>query len=266
MESFRPHIIIHLASALRGDHRECLLRTNIQGTRVLVDSLLRSKDCYCLPVAVLGSSGSVYGPVSAAQLPITEYNHCAPVEGYGKSKLAAEQLAQLLVTEREIRLPIARIFNVVGPGQDSRHVAGRMAAQFTSLRAGRQQSIQLGNLDATRDFIDVSDVARALVLLALDQSASGPFNVASGTELSVLDLLNHFRSLTLSSPQIEPAEEIRNDVRRHYADISRLKAIGFECRRSIEQSVESLLSYYQEIRAGDPASETAMSSPLSPGP
>jgi GDP-4-dehydro-6-deoxy-D-mannose reductase len=232
---FKPDVVIHLASALRGDERSQLLRTNIEGTGILLDSLAKSA---CSPVFVLASSGAVYG--NTGSLPLREEQACLPPDEYALSKLAAEHLAIILANRRGIKLRIARIFNAIGPGQDDRNVGGRIARQFAAILRGDAKCLKLGPLTPTRDFIDVRDVASALVFLANSQHAEGVFNVGSGRETSVRQLVSYFSALTGVHPEIE-SSEAPIDVPRHFADVSRITNLGFHCSFTIEQSVSELL-------------------------
>jgi nucleoside-diphosphate-sugar epimerase len=115
---FRPDCVFHLASALHSAPERELAATNIAGTA----SLLRALEGTGTRL-VLGSSASVYG--SPGRLPIDEAHPCAPVNAYGTTKLAAEQLA----ARHGAGVVIARVFNVVGPGQSEDHVCGRLASR-----------------------------------------------------------------------------------------------------------------------------------------
>ena len=126
LEEFRPQKIVHLASGLRGDARKSLFESNAEGTARLLEAAGRIEGY--APMIVLGSSGGVYGQASAEELPFAETAPCSPIDEYSISKLSAELLARMLARRFGFRLRIARIFNVVGPGQDERHIAGQLAA------------------------------------------------------------------------------------------------------------------------------------------
>ncbi len=110
--NFRPAKIIHLASGLRGDRRDDLIRTNVEGTAALLDAIGRAGNFS--PTFVLCSSGGVYGnPVS---LPLSETASCEPLDEYSKTKLAAELVTRSSAAQQGFRLIVARIFNIVGAG------------------------------------------------------------------------------------------------------------------------------------------------------
>src|SRR6266545_1045535 len=82
----------------------------------------------------------------------------APVDLYSLTKLASEDATRILAEQHGLRVVWARMFNLVGPGQEERHFFGRVASQLCAIRAGlRSPELELGELDHTRDFLDVRD-------------------------------------------------------------------------------------------------------------
>lgn len=240
---FQPHWVFHLASGLRDDSPAGLCRTNVEGSTVLTQALV---DAGCRPEKVVyGSSGSVYGV--PRQLPLDEDAATEPCNLYGITKLAGERSSRLLTDQNELPAVWARLFNLVGPGQDERHVcgyfAGSLAHMLTSARARR---MSVGPLTATRDFIDVRDAARALVLLASAGQPGQTYNIASGYEVAISEvlasLLQH-AGLT-DQVRIDEAPARAGDVARHVADVKRLKRIGFAPQMSLHRSLHDLLNYY----------------------
>ncbi len=240
----RPDVIVHLASGLRGDARGMLFETNVEGTARLLEAAGTIENYR--PMVLLGSSGGVYGNVSSDQLPLKESMPCDPVDEYSVSKLAAEQLARSLARRFGFRLKIARIFNVIGPGQDERHAAGRIAAELKRVQTGEQECLRIGSLTPTRDFMDVRDAAAALCKLAADDLPDGIYNVGSGVETSVEQLLAAFLGASRLQVRIEHAEPRRFDIPRHFADIGRLRNLGYRPCCSLMSSVDSVWNYYNE--------------------
>lgn len=234
---FRPDCVFHLASALHSAPRHELEATNVEGTA----SLLRALEGSDARI-VLASSASVYG--HPRRLPIDETHPCAPANPYGSTKLAAERLA--LRHGRDV--VVARIFNVVGPGQPEDHVCGRLAAQLARGAAGAPGTLTVGPLAPTRDFIDVRDVAAAL-RLAADRAAPGSVvNVASGVEVSVGDVLGALVRIANVEVRIVERGEVAAGVARSVADVGRLRQLGFEPAYPLEQSLRDLLEWYRQPR------------------
>ena len=249
LRDFQPEVVIHLASALRDDAPSSLVRVNIQGTLDLLAALAQSG--VSLQKLVLGSTGGVYG--APAELPIRESASCNPVDLYSASKLAAEQFSRILARQHRMPAVWARLFNLAGPGQDERHICGRFAAQAAAIAEGAAPPvIEVGALEATRDFIDVRDAASALLLVAEQGACGSAYNLASGIESParrVLELTLQLAGLQ-GRVRIDGREFRASDVPRHFACIERLRSLGFDCRLGLSESIRDLLNYYRHsVRA-----------------
>jgi nucleoside-diphosphate-sugar epimerase len=259
VRSTRPSAVVHLASALRDDPPRRLTEANIAATVSLVDVLQEDADIKC---AVIGSSAAVYG--QPRTLPISETSELAPIDAYGVTKAAAEQLAAIGLRDCNTRIAFARIFNVVGAGQDERHVCGRFVAQAVAARASGAAVLQVGDLSPTRDFIDVRDVASALLVLVQSSLASDAYNVCSGRETAIRDVL----AIALHSADmpddltIEPSYRRAADASRSVGDNSKLRALGWAPRFSLEESIADVTSYYRSIAVATGA-ESSSARPIS---
>lgn len=250
LTAFRPQVVIHLASALRDDPPDSLFKINVEGTMRLIEAIAESR--IDPPKLIIGSSGGVYGSPSTEDLPLKEDAPCNPIDLYSISKLAAEQAAQALARLYNIPMISARLFNLVGPGQDERHAGGKFASKLAAI-AGDQLPpiIEVGALATTRDFIDVHDAARALCLLVESGVPDTTYNIASGIETRIDTLLAmtlRIANLT-GSVEIRTTEQRAADIPRHFADIQRLKALGFAPRYSLNRSLADLFRYYVDTVA-----------------
>src|SRR3954465_8481467 len=110
--------------------------------------------------AVLAGSGGELGPVAADDLPVGEDYACRPAESYGLSKWLATTAG--LAARPPLEVVVARIFNPIGPGMPPGLAFGRFARRLAEPGPDPLR-LTVGNLDSRRDFIDVRDVARALI-------------------------------------------------------------------------------------------------------
>ncbi|HEX4014804.1 MAG TPA: NAD-dependent epimerase/dehydratase family protein [Candidatus Cybelea sp.] len=254
LHEFRPQWIFHLASGLRDDSPKHLFGTNVEGTIDLLETVAGAAS----PVEriVMGSSGSVYGTPRA--LPLEEDTPCEPGDFYAVSKLAQEHAARLIAGQHGLHLAVARIFNILGAGQDERHVAGRFASQIAAIEAGSvPPRLQTGDLLTARDFIDVRDVARALVLLARQPKLTGTYNVAAGAATPIGDVLRTLLDLArLNRPvEIERTYFRAADAPCSFAGIARLRAAGYAPSVPLDRSLGDVLEYYrQNLRIAKSAS------------
>jgi GDP-4-dehydro-6-deoxy-D-mannose reductase len=242
---FKPEVVIHLASGLRGDPIDGLMRNGVEGTVWLFDALgsLNKPDVRFL----YGSSCGVYGQLPGNLLPIREDIPTNPADLYGLSKLAGEHVCRIQGERYGVAVTYARFFNLVGPGQDERHVCGRFALQIAEILLGlRPPRVETGDLHTTRDFIDVRDCARALILLSNKGSRDEAYNVASGVETTIASILDSILQQAGLQERVTicPSEKLLSGVRRNYASTARLSALGFRMERSTADSLGDLLNYY----------------------
>jgi 3-dehydroquinate synthase len=247
---FQPDWIFHLASGLRDAPPDHLFRTNVEGTIYLIEAVREAG--IDSPRLVLGSTGYLYGQVAPEALPIHENTPCTPIDLYGVSKLASENASHILARRYGIPAIWARIFNLVGPGQEERHFCGRLASQAAAIAARLLPPlIEVEPLTSTRDFLDVRDAAHALHVLAKEGSPGCTYNLASGIETPVEDVFHTIlRQAGVSdSVEIEIRAARPADIPRYFADVTRLRELGFLPSRSLDESLADLLRYYGETVA-----------------
>lgn len=245
LRSFRPDFIVHLASGLRDDPFEHLFRTNVEGTAHLVEALAASG--IAVRCIVFGSSGAVYGRTALRGLPLDEEAPCLPADLYSVSKLASEHVSRIMSGQLGLPAVWARIFNIVGPGQDERHICGKLAAQAAAIRCGVVPArFEAGDLTSSRDFIDVRDVAAGLSLLARRGEPGTVYNVASGRETSMQSILESAMEISglSSTTAVDITYHRAADIPRVVADVGRMHALGFGLKFDMRQSMSDLIDYY----------------------
>src|SRR5205085_8754686 len=119
-----------------------------------------------------------------------------PDSPYSVSKVAQDLLG--LQYFLSYALPVVRVrpFNHIGPRQNRKFVAAAFASQVAAIEAGLQPPVmQVGNLEARRDFTDVRDTVRAYALLLEHGQAGEVYNIGTGESHRVQDLLDVLHSL-----------------------------------------------------------------------
>lgn len=159
------------------------------------------------PKFLIISSGSLYSPSS--KLPLTEDSVVAPNSPYAVSKLGQEQLGNYYGL-RGFNITVARPFNHFGPGQGQGFIVPDLANQIIEVKKGRKSEVQVGNLDAKRDYTDVRDIVKAYRLLVEKGRSGEIYNVCSGTSHSGHEILNGLTKAAECNPivKIDP-EKIR---------------------------------------------------------
>ncbi len=192
------------------------------------------------PPVVIASSADVYGKVPEGEQPIPESRPVAPQTPYALTKAAAERLA---LANPENAAVIVRSFNLIGPGQAPKFALASWAAQLAAIRRGeRPPVLEVGDLSTWRDFIHVDDGAEAYRLLAEKGDRGGVYNLASGQAVQMRDALQ--RLLRISGVQAEVKEGVYPprpfDIPYLSGDAGRLRALGWEPRRSVDDALLDL--------------------------
>jgi GDP-4-dehydro-6-deoxy-D-mannose reductase len=250
LRRIRPSAVVHLAAALSHGGAEEITRVNVSGVVALFEAIRRAE--IEPPRVLLGSTGAVIG--APESLPIVEEDAGPPVDLYGATKAAAEQIAAILGRRTGAEVVAARIFNPIGPGQAAPFFFSAVVQQVGMLAAGRMRPpLRFGPLDTTRDFLDVRDVASALVLLLERGAAGGIYNVASGIERPIREVLEAAFEVAgegglgfETAIQEEAARGRASGIRRHFASVERLQSLGFTPRFSLRVTLRDSLRYYWE--------------------
>ncbi len=180
----RPDIVVNCAGAVSGSEAE-LTAANVTGPANLVAALTRLRPGSRL--IHLGSAAE-YG-VTEVGVPVTEDMTGEPVGPYGHSKLAG---TQLVVRGREAGLDtlVLRVFNPIGPNAPAGSFPGRVVRELRRAIADNND-IRLGPLDSVRDFVDVRDIAEAVLASVnaanLDRAI---LNLASGVGTQIRSIVD----------------------------------------------------------------------------
>jgi len=217
----RPAVLNHHAAQM--DVRRSVTdplfdaRVNILGTVNLLEGARRAN---VRRVLFVSSGGAVYGEQEA--FPAPESHPTNPVSPYGVSKRAGELYAFFYQAEYQLPFVALRYANVYGPRQDPHGEAGVVA--IFSGRMLRAEPVTVnGDGKQTRDYVYVGDVARAS-LLALESTATGPFNIGTGVETDVNALARLLLEATGGRSQVRHGPAKPGEQRRSVVD----------CRRAAE--------------------------------
>ncbi|MBV8430965.1 MAG: GDP-mannose 4,6-dehydratase [Solirubrobacterales bacterium] len=236
-----PAVVFHLAAQVDvstsvGSPGEDAA-TNIQGTIAVLEAARRTGT---RRVVNSSSGGAVYG--DAEVLPTPESHPVHPLSPYGQSKYAAEGYCELYRRLHGLSTVSLRYSNVYGPRQDASGEGGVVAIFCRVLEDGGRPTV-FGDGKQTRDWVEVADVVRAN-LAAADLSVSGSFNVGSGRETSVLELIAALNELAPGSGLGEPmfAPERPGEVRRSLLAPSRAREqLGWQAEVGLREGLRRML-------------------------
>ena len=196
VEAARPDVVYHLAGFAHvgqsWERPDETFNVNALGTLHVLEA---ARMASAVPRVVVVSSAEVYGKVVPGDLPLTEASPVRPVSPYAASKAAAEVLAVQSFLGRGVPVVVARPFNHAGPGQSPDFVVAAFARRIVSARESGASSLSVGNLSTRRDVTDVRDVVRAYRLLAERGEAGEAYNVCSGADAVIEDLVRRMCAL-----------------------------------------------------------------------
>ncbi len=196
---------------------------------------------------VLASTSAAYGDSTFVSK--RESDSVAPLSPYAASKLAAEAYCKAFNSGFDLDTVVLRYFNVFGPRQDPQSEYSAVIPRFVSMILSGKPPTIYGNGQQSRDFVYVTDVAKANMLAAtVPDAAGGTFNVARGERTTLLELLTTLSGILGQSikPIHEPARV--GDVRDSLADVSEARnRLKFEPEVSMAEGLKKSIEYYRSI-------------------
>jgi UDP-glucose 4-epimerase len=237
-----PERLFHLAAQI--DVRKSVAdpffdaAVNVGGTANLLDA---ARACECGRVVFVSTGGAIYGEGQGQQLPLGEAAPIAPLSAYGQSKFAAEGYLALYERLYGLSGMSLRLGNVYGPRQDPLGEAGVVAIFCGALKQGARPTV-FGDGTQTRDYLYVGDVVAA-ALAAAASEATGPVNIGTGRETSVLELVEALRELSGSEgfePEFAPGRA--GEVQRIALDASRAEGeLGWRAETGLVEGLRRTL-------------------------
>ncbi len=215
---------------------------NVTGTA----SLLQAAHKYGVKCVVFASSTAVYG--DSDTFPLTEDSPLRPLSPYAASKRVDEIYGQLYTTAFGLEVVGLRYFNVYGPRQrpDSQYAAA--VPIFIRRLLDNKPITIFGDGGQTRDLIFVGDVVRANLAAAAHPSAAGRvFNICTGQETRIIDLIEILQDLFPSAPAPEFSEPRAGDIYRSIGSpLLARDLLGFHAETSLEEGLRQTVEWMRE--------------------
>ncbi|MGH9001460.1 MAG: GDP-mannose 4,6-dehydratase [Acidimicrobiia bacterium] len=252
IESAAPDAVFHLAAqsfvptswASPAD----TLATNGGGQVHLLEAM-RDLGLVDVPIHIAGSSEE-YGLVLPEETPITEDNPLRPLSPYAVSKVTQDLLGWQYHRSFGLRTVRTRAFNHEGPRRGDVFVTSNFAKQIAEIEAGRRPPVlEVGNLDARRDWHDVRDTVRAYWLAAFEGEPGEVYNIGRGEALSIAGMLDILLGMAKVEVEVRPVpERMRpSDVELLVCDPTRFHArTGWEPTIGLDQTLRDTLEYWRE--------------------
>lgn len=239
--------IYHLAAGISipysyTNFRE-VVETNINGT---LNILSGAKDSTALRRIVTTSTSEVFG--TAQYVPMGEEHPLCPQSPYAATKVGSDKLAESFGYSFNMPIVIARPFNTFGPRQSPRAVIPTIILQALS-----SDSIYLGQVESTSDFLYVADTVKAFIACG-DAGAeiNGQyFNFGTGVEIKINDLkdkilniIGQYAEVEIEKRRLRPKT---SEVMRLLCDSSKAyKLLNWSPCVTIEEGLKRTISWFSD--------------------
>jgi UDP-glucose 4-epimerase len=237
-EEFQPDVVFHFAAQI--DVRKSIADTPLDATINVVGTINVLEAAMKVGARVVNSStgGAIYG--EGKIIPAPEDHPQEPEAPYGQSKWAAEGYLELYRRLHGLSTVSLRYGNVYGPRQDPLGEAGVIAIFCGKLIDG-QKPVVFGDGLQTRDYVFVGDVVAAN-LAAAESQATGAFNIGTGKQTSVIDLVDALRAHADGAFEPEMAPARPGEVQHIALDYTRAREeLGYEPKVDLNEGLELTL-------------------------
>lgn len=253
IHDIRPDIIFHFAALTRVPHSfgapKEFFKVNVSGTINLLEAV-RAVGLDC-KIHISGSSEQ-YGVVHKEELPIKETNQLRPLSPYAVSKVAQEMIAWQYHHSYKMNVYLSRCFNIIGPNSDDSMSFATFAKQIAEIEKRQRKQIEVGNLSAFRDYVDVRDVCRAYWKLVNECKAGEVYNIATGKARSMQSILDYLISLQKWGDS--EVSVVRDEKRLRPSDVPLLegdaskfiKETGWKPEHQMNKTLDDVIKYWRE--------------------
>ncbi len=251
LAEYRPTEIYHMVSqgfsGISQNKPNSTLQVNILGTQNIFEAVRVT-----VPKSrvIFISSSEIYGGGKGiVDLIHPETDPATPFTPYATSMASCELLVKQFINAHHLDIIVLRPFNHTGPFQSRRFVLPSVASQIANIELYDGETvIYTGNIDVSRDYLDVRDMARAVVLIAKRGQTGEVYNICSGKARTIRDLVQHLIDLSgyPIETRIDPSLERAIDIPLMVGSPEKLMLrTGWKPMISIEDSLSDL---YSEIK------------------
>lgn len=238
LDEVAPEFIVHLAAVtfVNTPDADSIYHHNTFGTLNLLKASIRLRT---LPRFLFVSSSQVYG-IMTNGIPVTENTPIGPVNHYGASKAAAENLIMGYRNEYHLPAVIVRPFNHTGRGQNTQFIVPKLVEAFKK----KERILSVGNLQAVRDYLDVRDVILAYIRIMENFPEGEVFNICSGVGYSIAEIYALLAEMTGHKIDlVESGNLLRpNEIMNSVGDPGKIRdRLGWNPARGIRETLEWML-------------------------
>ncbi|MET1044797.1 MAG: NAD-dependent epimerase/dehydratase family protein [Microbacteriaceae bacterium] len=230
------------------------LEVLVEGTFTVLEAAVN----HSVGKVIAASSASVYG--MADQFPTAEgHHHHNNDTFYGAAKSFNEGMLRSFRAMYGLDYVLLRYFNVYGPRMDVHGVYTEVLVRWMERIADGMPPLIFGDGAQTMDFVFTRDIARANLLAAASDVTEGVYNVASGTETSLLELAQALLGVMGSDLAVTHGpERAVNGVVRRLADTSAARRdLGFTAQVGLDEGLRELVDWWHPLREEIASGRTA---------
>ncbi len=252
IKTVKPDQIYHLAALSAVGSSFEKIRTVIDNNALLQLNLLEAVK-QLKPqarVLVIGSAMEYdltrdYEQFSAES--IDETYPLGPVSPYAISKALQDFLGYSYAQSYDLEVVRVRPFNHIGERQSPEFVIPSFAQQLVAIERGEQEALQVGNLEAIRDFTDVKDMVKAYIILMEKGIAGQVYNVGSGHGHTIQQILELLVEMTQTEVKIiQDQSRLRpSDVPLAIANPAKIKQLGWQPTIELKTTLKRILDYWR---------------------
>jgi UDP-glucose 4-epimerase len=247
------------AEAIKAATRDVELVFHLAAFISVPQSLLEPENCFAINVTgtatlleaarqagvrkvVLSSSAAVYG--NTDKFPTDEQTPLMPLSPYALSKQVNELYARLYTQTFNLPVTALRYFNVYGPRQNPNSAYAAAISIFAQRLVNGEPITMYGDGKQSRDFIFVKDVVRANLQAAESDAAGEAFNICTGQETTLLDLLEELSEVSPSQPEVRFEAPHPGDIHRSKGNPEKAAAaFGFRARTSLANGLAQTVAW-----------------------
>ncbi len=245
LKEVQPDFIVHLASMSSiqeswNNPQECFENN----AKIILNILTAVKDNKLQSRILSVGSVEEYGSYPESEMPLKENYPLNPMNPYAVTKVFQENICKIYADYFGLDIVMTRSFNHYGVGQSDKFFIASMIKQLLEIKHEGKSSLEVGNIDVKRDFIDVRDAADIYFRLLLKGKKGEIYNVCSGTPVSLREVIKSCCRFLIIDPEIRvDVKRIRpSDIQIIYGDNTKLKKeTGWNQKYSLETSLKEII-------------------------
>ncbi|TYB90876.1 MAG: NAD-dependent epimerase/dehydratase family protein [Kosmotoga sp.] len=239
----KPRYVFHLAAQISVSQS---VKDPLEDARInILGSLNTLNLCvkYGVEKVVFSSTGgAIYGD-EVNEIPTSEHEQPHPFSPYGIAKFATENYLDFYLKQHGLKYVALRYANVFGPRQDPFGEAG-VVAIFANRMLKNEETIIYGDGENIRDYVYVSDVARANYL-AMEEWENDVINIGTGHGASVNELFNKLKDITNYSKAATYSDPRPGDLRRSILKCDKARNLGWKPEVKFDDGLVKTVEYFR---------------------